>query len=471
MTNKRTKIITTLGPVSESPEMIKKLFEAGMTTVRLNFSHGDHAEQGARIVAAKALRNELGLPISILLDTKGPEIRVGKFVDGKQQVSAGQEIVIYTDAESYANKEAGQGEMTVAYDMSQDLEAGKLVLVDDGKLQLDVTEVTPGIVKTVARNSHVVKGNKRVNLPGTKFSMDFLADKDRNDIRFGAQQGVDFIAASFVNTADDIREIRAILKEENAEHIQIFAKIESQYAVDHFDEIVAETDGVMVARGDLGLEIPYYEVPVAQKMMIRKMREAGKPVIVATQMLDSMEGNPSPTRAEVTDVYLATELGADATMLSGESAAGDYPVEAVEVMATINRRAEAEFYNKVYYDQYLATLPEFEAGSRGEKAKAVTLAAKEGDFKFAVVLSRTGQLISKVASLRPNTNILGVTADEKQVTQFGITNSVFMFPETSAFEAIKADKSKAADVVVRFGGVAGDKYLVVENDVITEFVL
>lgn len=471
MTNKRTKIITTIGPASESKETMRKLFEAGMTTIRLNFSHGDYAEQGARITIAKELRNELDLPISILLDTKGPEIRVGKFVDGKQPVSAGQTVTIYTDANSYKTKECAQGEMTVAYDMSQDLSAGKIVLVDDGKLQLDVLEVKPGVVVTKARNSHMVKTNKRVNLPGTKFSMPFLAEKDRNDIRYAAQQGLDMIAASFVNTPEDVLEIKAILKEENAEHIMVISKIESQYAVDHFDEILAVTDGVMVARGDLGLEIPYYEVPVAQKMMIRKCREAGKPIIVATQMLDSMENNPHPTRAEVTDVYLATELGADATMLSGESAAGNYPVEAVTVMATINRRAETEFYNKVYYSQYLANLPQVAAGSRAEKAKQVTLKAAEGDYKFAVVLSRTGELLRHVAAFRPNVNILGVTNDPKQVTMFGITNSVFMHPHTAAFDAIKADKSQAAAIVSKFGGKAGDKYLVVENDKITEFVL
>lgn len=471
MTNKRTKIITTIGPASESKETMRKLFEAGMNTIRLNFSHGDLAEQGARVATAKELRKELDLPISILLDTKGPEIRVGKFVDGKQPVAAGQTITIYTDEASYKTKECASGEMTVAYDMSQDLKAGKVVLVDDGKLQLDVLEVKPGVVVTKARNSHMVKGNKRVNLPGTKFSMPFLAEKDRNDIRYAAQQGLDYIAASFVNTPEDVLEIKAILKEENAEHIQVISKIESQYAVDHFDEILAVTDGVMVARGDLGLEIPYYEVPVAQKMMIRKCREAGKPIIVATQMLDSMENNPHPTRAEVTDVYLATELGADATMLSGESAAGNYPIEAVTVMATINKRAEKEFYNKVYYSQYLANLPQVAAGSRAEKAKQVTLKAADGSYKFAVVLSRTGELLRHVAAFRPNTNILGVTNDPKQVTMFGITNSVFMHPHTAAFDAIKADKSKARDVVAKFGGKAGDKYLVVENDKITEYVL
>ena len=469
ITQKRTKIITTIGPASETKETIKKLFDAGMTTIRLNFSHGDYEEQGARIKHVMALRKELNLPISILLDTKGPEIRVGKFKDGKKQVEAGQEVTIYTDAKSYKEKECDTGEMTVSYDMSQDLAPGKVVLVDDGKLQLQVTSVEDKKVITKAFNHHVVKGNKRVNLPGTKFSMPFLAQKDKDDIRYGAREKVDFIAASFVNTPEDIQEIKAILKEENAEHIKVFAKIESQYAVDHFDKILEVADGIMVARGDLGLEIPYYDVPVAQKMMVRKSRKVGKPVIIATQMLDSMENNPHPTRAEVTDVYLATESGADATMLSGESAAGEYPVKSVEVMATINKRAEQEFYNKVYYTEYLKNIPEPKPGSREEKAKVVTIKARNGNYKFAVVLSRTGQLLSEVAKLRPNTNILGVTNDQKQVTLFGITSSVFMYPEVEAFNKIKADKSQAREVVKRFGAKEGDKYLVVENDQIEEF--
>ncbi len=469
LTEKRTKIITTIGPASETKETMKALFEAGMTTIRLNFSHGDHAEQGARIITAREISKETGLPISVLLDTKGPEIRVGKFQGEKQKISRGQEVIIYTDSESYKNKEAGQGEMTVAHDMSKDLSVGKLVLVDDGKLQLDVTEITPGIVKTVARNTHVVKNNKRVNLPGTKFSMDFLAKKDRDDIKFGIEQGIDFIAASFVNTPEDIKEIKEILKANNAEHIKIFAKIESQYAVDHFDEIVAETDGVMVARGDLGLEIPYYEVPVAEKMMIRKCREAGKPVIVATQMLDSMESNPQPTRAEVTDVYFATELGADATMLSGESAAGDYPVETVVVMATINKRAEKEFYNKLYYPVQLETISKISKGPRAAIAESVARRVESGDFRFVVALSRTGQLLSEIAKFRPNTAVLGLTDDVKQVTQFGSTSSVFMSSDVSLFDKVKADASLAKEVVKVYGGKAGDKYLVVENEKISEF--
>ena len=467
--NKRTKIITTIGPSSDRESVIKKLFLAGMNTVRLNFSHGKREEQGDRIDSVIKMREELGLPISVMLDTKGPEIRVGKFISGKQNISQNQEITIYTDNKSYTENECGPTEMTVSYDMSQDLKVGATVLVDDGKLELTVTDVEPGVIKAKTRNSHVVKNNKRINLPGTKFSMPFLSEKDIEDIRYGAKKGVDFIAASFVNTPEDINHIKRILEEENASHIKVYAKIESQYAVDHFNEILEVADGVMVARGDLGLEIPYYEVPVAQKMMIRRCRRVGKPVIVATQMLDSMENNPHPTRAEVTDVYFATELGADATMLSGETAAGSYPEESVTTMSTINMRAEREFYKKVYYDKYIASLPEVEKGSRQEIAKKVTLETRTGDYKYAVVLSRTGQLLSEVAKFRPNTNILGVTNDKKQTTLFGITSSVFMSLDTTMFDKIKEDKTEARKVVAKFGGKKGDKFLVVENEEINEF--
>ncbi|MBX4209875.1 MAG: pyruvate kinase [Mollicutes bacterium PWAP] len=469
-TDKRTKIIATIGPATHSAEKIEQLFDAGMTTVRLNFSHGDHKEQGDRIVFVREVASKRGIPISIALDTKGPEIRVGKFQGGKQPISVGQKITIFTLNEDFANKECGQGEMTVAYDMSQDLEVGKTVLVDDGKLQLEVIEVTPGIVKTIAKNHHVVKTNKRVNLPGTKFSMPFLAEKDKNDIRYGAKIGVDYIFASFVNTPEDINEIKDILKEENSEEIMVFAKIESQYAVDNFDAIVESTDGVMVARGDLGLEIPYYEVPVAQKMMIRKMRDAGKPVIVATQMLDSMESNPQPTRAEVSDVYLATELGADATMLSGESAAGEYPVESVQVMATINMTAEREFYNKEYYKNYLKGLAK-PSNKREEIAMLVTKKAQNGDFKYSVVLSKTGKLLNVVSKFRPNTAIIGVTENEKQITKFGAVSSVFVIPGTKAFISMHKDVEKEAKkAVALYGAEKGDKFLVVENEKVSEFI-
>ncbi len=376
-------------------------------------------------------------------------------------------MVVLTDPASYQKLKAKVGQITVSADISQNLEPGDLILVDDGKLQLEVTSVKPQTIKTRAINHHRLKPNKRINLPGKPFLMPFLTEKDVEDIKFGCAQKVDFIAASFVNSPDDIQQIREILKQQQATQIKIIAKIESQYAINNFDKILAAADGIMVARGDLGLEIPYFEVPVVQKMMIRKCREAGKPVVVATQMLDSMEKNPHPTRAEVTDVYIATELGADATMLSGESAAGQYPIEAVKVMSTINARAEKEFYNKLYYQVQLEAIEKISRGARAKIARSVARKTINGDFKFTVVLSRTGQLLQEVAKFRPNTNILGVTNNAQQTTMFGITSSVFMSPDTSQFEAIKANKQKALDVAKIYGAKKGDKLLVVENKAIT----
>jgi pyruvate kinase len=469
-TKKRSKLIATIGPSSEKKEIIKELFDAGVTTIRLNFSHGDYEKQGQRIKYAKEIIKETQLPLSILLDTKGPEIRIGKMKDGEQLFNANQKIQIFTDNNSYKNKICSNTQLTVSYDMSKDLKPGKYILVDDGKLKLKVIDVEPGLINVETQNSHIIKTNKRINLPGTKFSMPFLAKKDYNDIKFGIKLGIDFIAASFVNSKENVEEIRTILKKENATHIQIFAKIESQYGVDNLDEILESADGIMIARGDLGLEIPYYEVPVEQKMIIRKSRKVGKPVIVATQMLDSMEKNPSPTRSEVTDVYHATELGADATMLSGETAIGKYPIITTRIMSTINERAEKEFFNKNYYFNYLKDLPK-PKNKREEIAKLVTNKAKNGEYKFTVVLSRTGKLLTQIAKLRPNTNILGVTNDPKQTTQFGITFSVFMDINVENFAIIKANHAEAKKVVFKYGAKPGDKYLVVENDSIDEYVL
>ena len=469
-TNKKSKLITTIGPSSNDKKVMKELFDVGMTTIRLNFSHGDYKEHAKRIRIAKEIMEETGLPLSIMLDTKGPEIRVGKMKNGQQKILANKKITIFTDKKSYENKENSENELTVSYDMSKDLKIGKKILVDDGKLQLEVISIKNQMIIALSKNSHLVKTNKRINLPGTKFSMPFLSKKDYEDIKFGIKNNIDFIAASFVNSKKDIDEIRKILKEEKAEHIQIFAKIESQYAIDNLNEILEASDGVMVARGDLGLEIPYYEVPIEQKRMIRKCRKFGKPIIIATQMLDSMENNPFPTRGEVTDVYFATELGADSTMLSGESAVGKYPVLATYCMSKINQRAEEEFFKKTYYEKYLNNLPK-PANKRERIAKMLTKKVKNGNYKFTVVLSRTGKLLAEIAKFRPNTNVLGVTNDPKQTTQFGVTSSVFMDLNIKNFDIIKSNHKNAKKTILKFGAKPNDKYLVVENDSIDEYTL
>ncbi|PPE04968.1 pyruvate kinase [Entomoplasma ellychniae] len=467
---KRTKIITTTGPATNEPEQIKELFLKGMTTIRLNFSHGDNAEQKYRIDGARKVAAELNKPISILLDTKGPEIRVGKFLGGKQEIKAGQKIIIKTDPESFRTKECGQGEMTVAYDMSVDLKVGNTILIDDGKLELTVDKVSPGVVEATAFNRHLVKTNKRVNLPGVEFSMPFLAEKDVADIKYGVEQKVDYIAASFVNTAENVKEIKNILAAAGGSEIQIISKIESQVGIDNIDAIIQESDGIMVARGDLGLEIPYYDVPYWEKVIIRKCREAGKIVIVATQMLETMTDNPAPTRAEVTDVYFATELGADATMLSGESAAGSYPAITVETMATINKRAEIEFYKKGYYQEQLESAIKSSKGPRADIAVDLAERTRDGQYEFAIVLSRTGALLKTISKFRPNVAILGVSESERLLTAFGAWHSIFM-SKTNDLTALEENDVELSKIALHWGAKSGQKILIVRNKDIRETIV
>ncbi|QEH61540.1 pyruvate kinase [Spiroplasma chinense] len=467
---KRTKVITTIGPSVHSKEALKELFEKGMTTIRLNFSHADFEEHGARFEWVKELRKEINKPISILLDTKGPEIRVGKMKDGKQEIKAGTEVTVYTNPEEFTTRECGPTELQMSYDMSQDVKVGDKVLVDDGKLNMTVTDVKPGLVMCKAFNTHLVKNNKRVNLPGVDFTLPFLAEKDYNDIKFGIKNDIDYVAASFVNTAENVKEIRNLLKENGGEHIQIISKIESQIGIDNIDAIIDASDGIMVARGDLGLEIPYYEVPYWEKQIIRKCREKGKLVVVATQMLESMTDNPAPTRAEVTDVYYATELGSDATMLSGESANGDYPFITTETMSTINKRAEIEFYGKLYYEKQLENARKTTSGKRADIANELANKAIDGKYEYAVVASRTGELLKTVSKFRPNVTILGVSAEEKLWTAFGVWHSIFM-SKVENFDEFLTDEKEISEVAKSWGAKPGEKILFVRNEDIKEITV
>lgn len=467
---KRTKIITTIGPATNSADAIEELFGKGMTTIRLNFSHGDHQEQGNRIVWAKQVMKKIGKPISIMLDTKGPEIRVGKMFEDKQEIAKNSDVTIYTKEEDYLNKVCHANEMTVSYDMAEDLSAGDVILVDDGKLHLNVVSVEPGIIHAKAFNHHLLKTNKRINLPAIDFSLPFLSERDVKDITFGVEQGIDCIAASFVNSAENVQQIRDLLIKLNAEHVQIIAKIESQIGIQNIDEIIAASDGIMVARGDLGLEIPYYDVPYWEKVLIRKCRKAGKLVIVATQMLESMTDSPAPTRAEVTDVYFATELGADATMLSGESANGNYPFIATDVMATINRRAEIEFYSKLYYEKQFDDALQSISGPRAEIVKKLAEKCKSGNYPYAVVLSRTGQLLKALSKFRPNTFVIGVSNDDKLYTTFGCYHSIFMNKVSDYEKFIQSDEEIIA-VAKSWGAKAGQKVLFMRSTEIRELVV
>lgn len=334
---RKTKIICTLGPSSESEEMIGKLIDAGMNVARFNFSHGTHEEQTQKFERLKKIRIEKNLPIAALLDTKGPEIRIRDFKDGKTELKTGQKFTLTTRELLGDNTIA-----SVTYkDLPKDVEEGGSILIDDGLIELRADKVTKTDIECTVINGGPVSNHKGVNLPGTDLSMPFISEQDRSDIELGCVLGMDYIAASFTRTAQDIRDIRAILDRYHS-RIKIIAKIESVQGVKNLDEILDEADGIMVARGDLGVEVPLEDVPVLQKDMIRKAEKKGKICVTATQMLDSMIHNPRPTRAEATDVANAIYDGTTAIMLSGESANGAYPVEAVETMSRIAERTEKD---------------------------------------------------------------------------------------------------------------------------------
>ncbi|WP_369016423.1 pyruvate kinase [Metamycoplasma hominis] len=459
----RTKIVATIGPSSDNYDTMKNLIEAGVTTIRANFSHGGPETHVNKFEIARQISKELNIPISLMLDTKGPEIRVGKMENDGVTIPANHILKIRTDENSYKNFLGTQDQITVSYRMDNDLKIGDKVLIDDGKLVTTVKDIKKFEITVETVNEHFLKTNKRINIPGVNFSLPFLSQKDIDDIIWGAKYKVDYIAASFVNSAKNVKEIRDILNANGGENIQIISKIESKMAINNIDEIIEASDGIMVARGDLGLEIPYYDVPYYEKKIIRKCRLVGKEVIVATQMLDSMENNPIPTRAEVTDVYYAVELGADSTMLSGESASGKYPVEAVKVMSKIAKRAEKEYYNELFYGKQIEKVANHPT-SRMLIAYEVAKILQSGEYKFAIILSHTGKLLKEVAKYRPNAFIVGVVSDNRLVWSFGITAGVFCEKHSEAVRAlIKNNHNAAYKILGEYGAKKGDKYIVVDS--------
>lgn len=333
---RKTKIICTLGPAVDSEDMIRTLIRTGMDAARFNFSHGSHAEHGARLDQLKKLREELDLPVAAMLDTRGPEVRLKTFAEGSVTLCSGAEFTLTTE-----DVVGSESRCAITYaELPGDVKEGDTILLDDGLVRLTVLETTASAIRCRVENDGVMKNNKGVNIPNVRLSMPYMNQRDREDILFGAEQGFDFIAASFVRSAADVREIRRLLDQRDSQ-IRIIAKIENQEGISNLPEILAVADGVMVARGDLGVEIDFTEIPVIQKQMITRCLASGKPVITATQMLDSMMENPRPTRAEITDVANAIYDGTSAIMLSGETAAGRYPVEAVKTMDAIARKTES----------------------------------------------------------------------------------------------------------------------------------
>ena len=337
MSMRKTKIVCTLGPATDREGVLRELLKAGMNVARFNFSHGSHEEHKERLDQLKALRKELGLPVAALLDTKGPEIRLKTFENGVVSLRTGKEFILTTE-----DIVGNETRCAVTYaNLPSDVAEGDTILLDDGKVRLTVLDTTEKEIRCRIENDGVMKDRKGVNVPNVRLAIPYMSKRDREDILFGVEQGFDYIAASFVRTADDVQEIRRLLEKVESD-IRIIAKIENQEGLSNLSEILAAADGIMIARGDMGVEIDFTEIPIVQKDIIRQCILSGKPVITATQMLDSMMENPRPTRAEITDVANAIYDGTSAIMLSGETAAGKYPIEAVKTMAAIAVRTEAD---------------------------------------------------------------------------------------------------------------------------------
>ncbi len=404
---KKTKIVCTIGPSSESKEMFTALVNAGLNVARLNFSHGDYEEHGMRIKTIKEVRSELNKPVAILLDTKGPEIRTGKFGVDVVELVEGQEFTL-TSEDFIGNQEKCQ----ISYKgLPEDVVPGDKVLIDDGLIGLEVISTNGIEIKCRVLNNGPVKNNKGVNVPGVKIQLPALTPKDINDIKFGIEQGIDFIAASFIRKASDVLEIRKVLEENNGSDVHIISKIENQEGMDNLEEILAVSDGLMVARGDLGVEIPTEQVPLAQKEMIKLCNKAGKPVITATQMLDSMQKNPRPTRAETTDVANAIFDGTDAIMLSGETAAGKYPLESVKTMAVIAEAAE----KALDYDAIIKNMKKSEIDDSVTYAVSHATCTTANDLEASAIITATssGFTARKVSKFKPKCPVIAATTSEK----------------------------------------------------------
>jgi len=420
---RKTKIVCTLGPASNDKETIMKMAEAGMNVARFNFSHGDHAEQKARMDMVREVEKEFGKPIGIMLDTKGPEIRTGVLKDDRVELVEGEEIILTTE-----EIEGDKNRVSVTYDkLNEDLQKDSVILIDDGLIELNVKKIEGNDIYCEIINGGELGSRKGVNLPGVKVQLPALTDKDRKDILLGVEEEVHFIAASFVRKASDVLEIRKLLEENGAEDINIVPKIENEEGVENIDEIIEVSDGIMVARGDLGVEIPTEKVPVIQKMIIEKCNDAAIPVITATQMLDSMIRNPRPTRAEASDVANAIVDGTDAIMLSGESAAGKYPVESVETMARIAIEMEN---SQAFKDKMANRKP----GSKST-TESISFAACETavNLDADALLTATGSgLTARVVSkFRPFIKIIAATPSKK--VQHFLTLTWGVYPLISKF--------------------------------------
>ncbi|MGE8206336.1 pyruvate kinase [Heyndrickxia sp. NPDC080065] len=456
---KKTKIVCTIGPASESIEMLENLMKSGMDVARLNFSHGNHEEHEARIKNIRDAAKNTNKTVAILLDTKGPEIRTNDMVNGSIELHEGNNIIISM------NEVLGTTDkFSITYEgLLNDVHIGSKILLDDGLIELEVSDIDKENkeIHTKIMNSGVLKNKKGVNVPGVSVNLPGITDKDASDILFGIKQGVNFIAASFVRRPSDVLEIRQLLEENNALHIKIIPKIENQEGVDNIDEILAVSDGLMVARGDLGVEIPTEAVPLVQKALIKKCNELGKPVITATQMLDSMQRNPRPTRAEASDVANAIFDGTDAIMLSGETAAGAYPVEAVKTMYNIAIHAE----KALNHDAILSERSKKSDHKMTDAiCQSVAHTAINLDVNAIITPTESGHTARMISKYRPKAPIIAVTSNEKVYLSLALVWGVYPrigrkvkttdeMLELAVQESLNTDIVKHGDLVVITAGV------------------
>ena len=439
---RKTKIICTIGPASENEETLKKMCLAGMNVARLNFSHGTHEEQQKKIDLIKKVRTELNLPIAILLDTKGPEYRIRTFKDGKVHVNAGDKFTFTVD-----EVEGDEKRVSVNYKgLVKDLSVGDKVLVNNGLVVFEVEELKGSNANCVCLVGGDLSNRKSMSFPNKVMTGPFLSDADKQDLLFGIQNGVDFVAASFVSNKQNVLDMRAFLDENGGADIEIIAKIENQSGVDNAEEILEACGGLMVARGDLGVEVPFVELPAIQKRLIHKCRLLGKRVVTATEMLESMIQNPRPTRAEISDVANAVYDGTSAIMLSGESAAGKYPVEAVATMAQIAERTEQHTsYRERFYKTEFKIRNNLDAISHATCAMAIDV-----DAKGIVVCSVSGKTAGMVSRYRCPTDIVGMTTDEKVWRRLNLSWGV---------TPVLADEYSSMDVMFYNGLANAKKYL------------
>ncbi len=434
---RKTKIICTLGPSTDNDKVLRELICNGMDVARFNFSHANHEEHLGRLKKIEKLRKELNIPIATLLDTKGPEIRLGTFLEDKKiQLKEGQTFTLTSRM-----IEGDESIVSISYpNLIYDIEIGSTILIDDGLVEMTVTDISSTDIICKVQNSGTISSKKGVNVPGSHLSMPFISDKDREDILFAIKNNYDFIAASFVRTADDVKEIRKMLNKHNSK-TKLISKIENYQGVEHIDEIIAASDGIMIARGDMGVEIPYEEVPVLQKLIIKKVYNAGKQVITATQMLDSMMKNPRPTRAETTDVANAIYDGTSAIMLSGETAAGAYPVDALKTMVKIAMRTEADIdYKKRFRQLEPCSNPNItDAISR-----ATVTTAHELNAKMIITVTTSGTTARMISKYRPDCRIMGCTTDPMVCRQLNMSWGV-----TPLLVAVEHDTFELFDHVIQ----------------------